>query len=1125
MVGQHIYVRSRNSQNNAGTWTAAITENIVEKDVVSSFIEPRCNMDELFAQRTLLNNTGNNVLRIYHVNDDITVITRTYWETDRLTETMGRKGAYSISYILTDDDINRFSDDFAGAFDVSCFESYNSLVERTDQGRITINEQYDIFSHRAMSYDPSVFKAVGFDETSFVQLMNGIYYAIENKKQLAVLLPENIRRAWEEQGDNTSEKLIYNIMCLLPDYTRTNLGAAAHWNCQIKDKMLSGMHLVFVHPKADEDIAYFKRESVMLLDVNGKYTQGIPEISTDYFSFLWRNIENREVIEDFWKYTKSKFKKLLRGKPNSASAMESVYLIHCANDSDYSDKKQVHKAFCLASDEFAGAGTKVPDAEEFLHKAFNILELSQNQIDKVTLNAVCTMMSEDEEPTSHQYQEYETILHACEIGIADDDTIELLCDELAKENRNAASYFLTYLNSKKNIPTESITLQLIKFLAGIFSRLSKKPLNAELLQVALTTLQSWRSGIYNVHGVEFYTPVIKTFIGYIAGKGQNNDIRSALYDILFDYEQINDAPLYSECSEVLFKEEKRIYKIESDYPGDTTSLRLYANSFFKSLRDISKLKKEVAVTCFERLFRLAYKGDDIVVKGALLAYKHAVDGAYAESIVDKVIPVLLKCQENTLEQIEGGGAIWNPVKAGKALLSFEKLNFSLIGEYAPDESRIFKLIKWYKEHDIDTYRVCVTYIHRIKYGNRHAVYAELQRQGILDDLYLHIMFLENNDDIRGEIENFLQISHRSKAQRIISSQLLENQAYERDNSVRIFSEWYKTSLEGCLQDKNSGNKLTFDAAYPIILDEYKFLLTLENSSVGFNVVAKQILDVAAFAVFSSASDKNISILPLDTINTILKCIDTSTYEERPENVEMFKAMRELDSIISGWDTDRLDNVCANTKGASFEQIFNARIKHNIDLVSNTERKQYLRMYYDLMCLKPTDRFSVDGYLAAIGYTDKPNLEVGMLLMRLLNQLASRRSSFESAFGGPVIIYLRDRIQESPQNFNDKGFIELCRNVRNRDYFNNSGIGRLLNQMLRTGNLRFDLPMFLLCLLGTVITCAIIPGAIWLFVLLGKINTAVMLSVGIFIFIALLILDICLLPKKAEGRSNRSRRKN
>ena len=171
MVGKHIFVRCRNEQNNAGTWTAAVTENIVDKDIIRNYIEPRCNMDETFAQNTLMSCPTNNVLRIYYVNGTTLVITRTYWVTDRITETQGRKGAYSVSYILTGEDVAKFCADYSGAFDTSCFENYDALVARTADNpynRITIGEKENIFSHKQLESDASILKACGFTKTSFI---------------------------------------------------------------------------------------------------------------------------------------------------------------------------------------------------------------------------------------------------------------------------------------------------------------------------------------------------------------------------------------------------------------------------------------------------------------------------------------------------------------------------------------------------------------------------------------------------------------------------------------------------------------------------------------------------------------------------------------------------------------------------------------------------------------------------------------------------------------------------------------------------------------------------------------------------------------------------------------------
>lgn len=371
MVGKHIFVRCRNEQNNAGTWTAAITENIVDKDTVRNFIEPRCNMDETFAQNSLMSCPSNNVLRIYYANNNTLVITRTYWVTDRITETKGRKGAYSVSYILTGEDIARFCTDYSGAFDVSCFESYDNLVERiadNPNNRITLGEKEEIFSHGKIENKPSVWEDCGFCENSFVAFMNGLYDAVENNKHLAVILPRAIRAAWIEKGDNSAENLIHYLLSLVPDFMRINIGAASHWNCQISDKMVGEMPLIFVYPQNEDDITYLKKDGANILDLDkGLYTSNIPNTAPNYFSFIWKNRNDISSCENFWSYCKTNYKKLLRGKPTSANAMECIYLMCSAMSENYSDATKCKKALLLSAKEFAGCGKKHFGNSEILY--------------------------------------------------------------------------------------------------------------------------------------------------------------------------------------------------------------------------------------------------------------------------------------------------------------------------------------------------------------------------------------------------------------------------------------------------------------------------------------------------------------------------------------------------------------------------------------------------------------------------------------------------------------------------------------------------------------------------------------------------------------------------------------
>ena len=303
MVGKHIFVRCRNEQGNAGTWTAAVTERIADKEIIRNYIEPRCNVDETFAQDTLMVCPTNNILRLYYANPSTLVISRSFWVTDRITESQGRKGAYSTSYILTDEDVARFCTDYSGAFDINCFERYDDLILRiaSNNNKITIDETLDIFSHGAVNTDASILARCNFTEDSFVSFMSALYDAVENRKQLAVILPRALREAWVEQGDTTAEQLGHFVLSLLPDFMRINCGMVSHWNCQIKDKMVSDMHLLFVHPRGDEDVALLKREGAHVVDLDsGRFTTEIKRIAPSYFTFLWNN----KPVGKFFKYNR-----------------------------------------------------------------------------------------------------------------------------------------------------------------------------------------------------------------------------------------------------------------------------------------------------------------------------------------------------------------------------------------------------------------------------------------------------------------------------------------------------------------------------------------------------------------------------------------------------------------------------------------------------------------------------------------------------------------------------------------------------------------------------------------------------------------------------------------------------
>lgn len=1124
MVGQHIFVRCRNEQNNAGTWTAAITENIVDKDIVRNLIEPRCNLDEAFAQRALVSCAENNVLRMYHIGDGITVVSRTYWVTDRITETMGRKGAYSVSYILTEKDTVRFSGDFGGAFDPACFESYDALVARIGQGRITVNETLDLFAHRDGGYDASVFAAAGLTAERFVQLMSGLYAAMENKQQLAVLLPADVRRAWETQGDPTAERLAYHILCLLPDFTRMQLGIASHWSCQVKDKMVSDMQLVFVHPEREEDIAYLKREGVMLLDLDtGKHTSGIPTADTAYFTFLWDSLADKSKIEAFWTEAKTKYRKLLRGKPCSARAMESIYLMERAAAGNFADASCVRRAFLLAADSFAGAGARVPAAEAFLQQAMQVLKLTECPPSAETEAALRALVQQDGEPTAHQAQEYAALLHFCEIGAADAESVEALCGEVDKAGRNAAGYYLTYLTAHADLATDKLTVQLAQFVSGLFVRLLKQTAEEELFRVVVQVLRQWsEKALAERQDTALDACFAKAYAAYLGERGGDASIRQTAYAYLFAYEQKAEPQQREELEKVLFREEKRLYKAEAGAHGGMPGLRMYAKSFFKALPEITKIKKETAIDCYQRLFRLSYMGDSEIVDVALAVYRAAIRTADGSDLAARIIPVLLGCQETALAQIEGETVVWQPEQVSTVLLIFELVNVADLAAYAPTEERVGNLMKWFGKEDVNTYTVLAFYLQKMSPGARQTVYGGMRSHGLLQNMFLHVLLGGKDGGLCAEIENYLNQSHMAKVTLVLKSAWPEQAGYAAETAQSCFGKWYAASLQQELQKAADAR-----AAVVRIAQEYRALREIPARASGLRAVAKAKLDACAAPVLASVDRDGAAQLPPDVIRELVQSFEETAGGALPPNAQTFRLLAQFDARIEAGVLADIDAACAAACGSEDNVLIRRRLQYYIAHMENEDSKRICRLYDCLLQTANTpgaDSFPVVEYLTSIGLGPRAETQSGVFLVNLLNQL-SGKSAFEGVIGTAAMRYLRERVEQNPQAFSGDAFLAGCERLQSKDYFRHSGIRPLLSRIWMDRKLRFDASMFMLCALGAVAVCCAAAVMAWLLVTLGRVSTPVMLSVGIFVLLIVAAVDFWQWPRRSASHQTGRNRRN
>lgn len=1123
MVGQHIFVRCKNEQNNAGTWTAAITDNIVEKEVVRNLIEPRCNMDEAFAQRTMLSCTDNNVLRIYHVGEDTTVVSRTYWVTDRITESKGRKGAYSTSYILTDKDVVRFFGDFDGAFDTDCFESYDSLVERTGQGYITLNDQMDLFKHRDGAYDPSIFASAGFKKETFVSLMEGVYSAMANKKQLVVVLPEVLRRAWEESGDKTAEKLAYQVLSLLPDFTRMHLGVATHWSCQIKDKMVSDMHLIFVHPEREEELAQLKREGTMILDVDtGKYTANISQKAPLYFSFLWDSLQKKDVIDAFWEAAKDNYRKLLRGRPVRALVMESIYSMYATLNEKFTNKDRLRYAYLLTAKEFAGAGTRVPAAEVFLYDAFNALKPEELSSDSELENAVCTMMREDPMPTKHQVQEYSYLLSQCDSGKASVETVEELCNELIKEERESESYFLPYFLDKKDLEADQITQQMLLFCSGACIRLIDRGISP-ILRAATTTLCCWGNALLNAGKWEKLSPIAEAYRTFLRKNGINAELKSSAYSFLFRYEHHASSEERDECIKALFREEGKLYASYGNSEADAAEFRLYANSFFESLPAVEFLKKEMADTCYQRLFRLAYFGDKEIRDAVISLYEKIITNAKEANAISRVSDVLLVCSENALEQIQGAPGEWNRKKVGNIFLTIELLNFSLLPQYVPTRDRISKFVKWYDRADERTYMALSFYLKKLEFGDRQTMYVVLKENGLLENLFTTSICLGRCSDLHKEIETALGLRHEEELRIFFKPEFPQHLSLAENDTKQRFAEWYLHALEEELKNTTVASRISFADQYSTVLKEYRLLQKHAATSETYVQIASGILDARACMVFGTATSEQIALLPSQDIADIVKIIEGFS-ADKPETEKDFIWFHALDNAVKKWKVSDIEKLLESAREKGTAHTARRRFEIYREKAPTREVGWMLAMYNILLTAQLNMPFPLDDFLVVIDKKSQERVRTGIFLFDFLHLLRSYGSKFEQYIGHTVMQYLCERIEHSPQDYDNREFWVRCWNARQTSYYKQSYIEHYRQRYAINSKLHFGTPMFLWCLVEALLICGVAVLLMSLLVTLGRISAIVSITVGVFIAIILVILCVLVRPLSARSVRNKKHRR-
>lgn len=1128
MVGKHIFVRCRNEQNSAGTWTAAITENVVDKDIIRNYIEPRCNMDETFAQNTLMTCPTNNVLRLYYVNGSVLVVTRTYWVTDRITETQGRKGAYSVSYILTEEDVAKFCGDYDGAFDPGCFESYDKLVARTletPNNRITLSDIESIFSHADFEKDPSILTKCGFTKESFVAFMNGLYDAVENNKQIAVILPKSIRAAWVESGDNSAETLGRYILGILPDFMRINVGMASHWNCQIKDTMVGDMHLIFVHPEKEEDIAILKRDGAHILDLDGgQHTSAIPNIAENYFSFVWDNLGSMSKCEEFWAYCKTNFKKLLRGRPTSASAMESIYLLRETMAENYSNEARCRTALLLVANEFAGAGTKVPFAEEFISEAITKLKLEKAEVEKDVEDAMRNLVVGDPEKTKHQLQEYKILLNSVEQGTASPETISALCGEVLKDDRNVISYYLSYFADKQKMSHDKITLQMTHLVSDLFVTLFRDNGTAaayELIALLVKIIKNWTIKLIdNVsEWQEFVLPFTEAYAAYLKSDEADADSASAAYDLMLLVFYKADSELKEKCHRALMKEELRLYRNPNALLNNGNSRIIkFADAILNSFDMVLKTNKEAVVLSYERLFRLIFSPVKEVSDKAIDMYQKITSeflGGQSD-MTEKIASTIFKCEESSLSDKP---PIWVDEHTERAIVMIEHLNLELFPAYYPGEDRFALLIDHFKNDNAAIYPVFTAYAEKMPFDVRQSLYKVLTAKDMLVRFFVHIMLYTDQDNIRRELESMIGFSHVEMLKSLLTFQ---NTNVQDEDSANRFYAWYNNDLNNELVSvPNADQRGALEKQYVFIQNELRQLDVFQSVQSRITSVATTTFFEFVYNVFNSLTSETIGKLPLDVINNILYIQSRSTHTEPLTNQNVFELARQLDELIASNDTPRLCMVCEKyINDPDMRGIIRDRL--SMQLNANTCGSKLACELYFTMLNNNLGEYPMDFFLERMGYESLDHLGRGNLLVDVMLQLHNDRSSMERDIGRQVMAYLEAISMENPTALLNSNFISRWKQVKNFEYTKMSNFVRIMSRAQSNRTVKFDLRMLLFCVFALIATSLVMSLLSIAFINLGTVSTLITAIVALVVLIVVVLVDVLMF---ADLLNSKNRRRN
>ena len=438
MIGQHIYMRclvggfAKDAVVNPGSRTAACTPGILAENDVAFSIEPKCTLEDRFANSSGLLNSPRNVLKIYHPVERCTVATRISWVTDRITD--GRSSSYAFSHILTGADHDAILRRPAALFRAEQYEPYASAAGRllqNPQAKLQLDESMRLKPETAAGRPGEILTRCGFDFAAFSLYVAGLIQQTSEKDgRFYVVLPAAAQDTWGN-GDDLTEQLMRATLELMPLMIRKNITMVSHWPFNDSSMLVQGIRLVFCRADDEETRQAIRRSSAVMLDVAGRSGRNLPdERCRDFARFLWQNSDDPAALAAFEQYVQSLCGDYLDRLIINESLVADWFCMWESHRQGHADPLLVRNGIYAAARAFAGAIGRFAQVEAFMFEALG--QLKAQNIDAGMEEALVLLMKKGRSPLSYYGLLLDLLLQAVERGSAGPDTVLALRDELAR---------------------------------------------------------------------------------------------------------------------------------------------------------------------------------------------------------------------------------------------------------------------------------------------------------------------------------------------------------------------------------------------------------------------------------------------------------------------------------------------------------------------------------------------------------------------------------------------------------------------------------------------------------------------------------------------------------------------